>query len=54
MKTFRAGNTIIGNFPTARAAAVFHFGTEAVVPFGQGTWVSVMTGESVLIREVEV
>lgn len=51
MKAFRIGSTVIGNFPNARAAACFHFATEAVIPFGIGQWMCVMSGELVKIEE---
>jgi hypothetical protein len=52
VKSYRIGNTQIGKFATARAAAIFHFGTEAVIPFGIGQWMCVPTGELVRIEEV--
>jgi hypothetical protein len=51
MKSFRIGPTEIGRFQNARAAAVFHFATEAVIPFGLNQWMCVSTGE--LVRIVE-
>ena len=51
MKAFRIGLTEIGRFQNARAAAVFHFATEAVIPFCLNQWMCVSTGE--LVRIVE-
>lgn len=41
------GTTVTGR--TARDCAVSYFGTEAVMPFGPGIWISVMTGARITI-----
>lgn len=45
MKSYRIGNTSIGKFESARAAATFHCGTEAVLFLGNDQWLCVLGGE---------
>lgn len=44
------GGGLTQTFKTARDCAVFHFGTEAVVPMPFDIWMSMTSGKTVVIE----